>query len=37
MRWRKTELESWLNGALVQGYHTRCTTRGIHRLTFDLE
>ena len=35
--WRKPELESWVNGASVQGYLFRCTTCGIHRLTFDLE
>jgi uncharacterized protein CbrC (UPF0167 family) len=35
--WRKPELESWVNGASVQGYLFRCTTCGIHRLTFDLD
>jgi uncharacterized protein CbrC (UPF0167 family) len=35
--WRKPELESWVNGASVQGYLFRCTTCGVHRLTFDLE
>ena len=33
----KAELESWVNGASVQGYLFRCTTCGIHKLTFDLE
>jgi uncharacterized protein CbrC (UPF0167 family) len=35
--WRKPELESWVNGASVQGYLFRCTTCGMHRLAFDLE
>ncbi len=33
--WRKPELESWVNGASVQGYLFRCTTCGVHQLTFD--
>ncbi len=35
--WGKAELESWVNGASVQGYLFRCTTCGIHKLLFDLE
>jgi uncharacterized protein CbrC (UPF0167 family) len=35
LTWSKPDLESWVNGASVQGYLFRCTTCGGHQLTFD--